>query len=342
MSGPSRQKRFADLLGRHAVALGYVFSVLLPIILKTGRRPVIFSRWSGMGDIICSIPASRELMKRHPGATFIYNCYPDFAAVPKMAGVAEHFTSFLSIGIVGYWYRFLLVGFYHFSHGDDTAGKVAQEPMVAEFLRQFGLPLSEEHPRLDVTPAVRQKALSILAEKGLDANSLVLIHPGPSWKVKEWPHENWTLLVAELRKHGFTNVAQMGVGRYSKLGEVEVPLVPGAVSLLNAFSVEECLAAIAQAKLFIGIDSGLLHMAASTRTPAVGIWGSTSPQFFYPESVRKNFVVSQVECAGCYHRLPRLHWETGCPYEIKCMKTIRVDEVLQASLKKLGSMPPMR
>jgi hypothetical protein len=63
---------------------------------------------------------------------------------------------------------------------------------------------------------------------------------------------------------------------------------------------------------------------------------------FYPESVRKSLVVSQVECAGCYHRLPRLHWETGCPYDIKCMKTIRVDEVLQASLKEPGSIASIR
>ncbi len=100
-------------------------------------------------------------------------------------------------------------------------------------------------------------------------------------------------------------------------------------------TVEECIAVIARAKLFVGIDSGLLPIAAATRTPAVGIWGSTLPQFFYPEAVRKHFVVSQVECAGCYPRLPRLHWVTGCPYDIKCMKTLSVDKVLSSALTQL-------
>jgi hypothetical protein len=51
--------------------------------------------------------------------------------------------------------------------------------------------------------------------------------------------------------------------------------------------------------------------------------------------VRKNFVVSDVECQGCYHRLPRLHWVTGCPHDIKCMKTLPVDAVLNACLERL-------
>jgi ADP-heptose:LPS heptosyltransferase len=335
-----KKNRRAALLSRHAAAFGYVLREVLPVILRTGKRPVIFSRMTGLGDIICTIPAARELMKRHPGATFIYNCHTDFAAVPRLAGVANRITSLKDIGPVGHWYGFLLAGFYHFAHGDDTAGKVAQEPMVAEFLRQFNLPATEEHPPLPVTANVRKKALAVFAQKKLDPAALVLIHPGPSWPVKEWPRENWSQLVAELRARGFTSIGQLGVGRYMNFGQVEVPPVPGAVSLLDAFTVEECIAAIAEAKLFIGIDSGLLHIAAATRTPAVGIFGSTLPQFFYAEKIRKNFAVSDVPCAGCYHRLPRLHWVTGCPHDIRCMKEISVEEVLRACLAKLEPAAP--
>jgi ADP-heptose:LPS heptosyltransferase len=325
------------LLSRHAAALGYVFGVILPLILKTGRRPVIFSRHSGMGDIICSIPAARELMKRHPGATFIYNCHHDFAAVPRLAGIADRITSLDPIGLIGHWYRFLLAGFYGFGYGVDTPGKVSQEPIVTEYLRKFDLPLSDEHPHLAAGPEAREKAGMLLARKNLDASSLVLIHPGPSWPIKEWPRQNWELLVAELRQRGFTNIAQLGVGRYMTFGKVAVELIPGAVSLVDELSLEECVATIARAKLFIGIDSGLLHIAAATRTPIVGLWGSTLPQFFYSESLRKNFLVSTVECAGCYHRLPPLHWFTGCPYDIRCMKQIGVEEVLQACLSGLSA-----
>jgi ADP-heptose:LPS heptosyltransferase len=330
----SKTSPFTAKVSRHAAALRYVIRVILPIILKTFRRPVIFSRGTGMGDIICTIPAARELMKRHPGATFIYNCHPDFTAVPRLAGIADLVTSLEPIGLIGYWYHFLLEGFYHFANSDDKPGEVTSKPMVAEFLRQFNLPITDEHPHLAAGPVAQEKVKSLLARKNLDAASLVLIHPGPSWTVKEWPRENWTHLVAALREKGFTDVAQLGVGRYMNFGQVEVPVIPGAVSLVDALTLEESIAIIAQAKLFIGIDSGLLHVAACTRTPAVGIFGPTSPQFYYAESNLKNFAVSTVECAGCHHRLPRLHWITGCPHEIKCMKTLGVDEVLSLCLAK--------
>jgi ADP-heptose:LPS heptosyltransferase len=121
-------------------------------------------------------------------------------------------------------------------------------------------------------------------------------------------------------------------------GKVEVPVIPGTVSLLDAFTVEECVAAIAQADLFIGIDSGLLHIAAATKTPAVGIFGMTLPEYRFSKSFRKDFVVNRVECAGCEHLKPRLHWVTGCPHDIKCMKTLEVDKVVQTCLTKLKRM----
>lgn len=331
----SNKNRFVALFTRQLAAFGYVVRVVLPVILRTGRRPVIFSRRTGMGDIICTVPAARGLMQRHPGATFIYNCHPDFAAVPRLAGLTDHITTLKSIGVVGHWYRFLLGGFYHFAHGDDTPGKVATEPMVAEFCRQFNLPVTDEHPRLTASPAAHQKVRALLAGKNLDASALVLLHPGPSWPVREWPQENWAQLTAALRENGFTNIGQLGVGRYMNFGKVEVPVIPGAVSLLDAFTVEECIAVIAQAKLFIGIDSGLLHIAATTRTPSIGIFGMTLPEYRFSENFRKNFVVNRVECAGCEHRRPRLHWVTGCPYDIRCMRTLPVEPVLRACLAML-------
>jgi len=327
--------RIAEPLSRHAAALSYVLRVILPVILKTGRRPVIFSRGTGLGDIVCTLPAVQELRKRHPGATFIYNCHRDFAEIPRLAGVADRITSLLPIGVVGHWYQFLLAGFYHFAHGDDRPDSGCQELMVVEFLRQFNLPVTEEHPLLPVTSAGLEKARAVFAEKKLNPAALVLIHPGPSWPVREWPREHWTRLVAELRARGHTSIGQLGVGRYMNFGKVEVPPVPGAVSLLDAFTVEECIAAIASAKLFIGIDSGLLHIAAATRTPAVGIFGMTRPEYRFSKNFRKIFVATGVECAGCEHRKPRLHWVTGCPHDIQCMKQISVEEVLRACLAKL-------
>ena len=207
--------------------------------------------------------------------------------------------------------------------------------MVAEFCKQFRLPVVDDHAELFVSGPVRAQARDILASHGLSTDQLILIHPGPSWPVREWPQENWRLLVTELRRRGYTNIGQLGVNQYLNFGRVELPVIPGTQSLINQFSVEQCIAVIAQARLFVGIDSGLLHIAASTRTPSVGIFGMTLPEFRFSETFRRDFVVNRVDCAGCEHRKPRLHWVTGCPYDIKCMKTLPVEAVLHACLGKL-------
>ena len=154
--------------------------------------------------------------------------------------------------------------------------------------------------------------------------------------MREWPRENWQQLIAELRQCGHTNIAQLGVNRHLNFGRVDITSIPGTQSLINQFSIEECIAVIAEARLFVGIDSGLLHIAACTRTPSVGLFGMTLPEYRFSEAFRRDFVVNRVDCCGCEHRKPCLHWVTGCPNEIKCMKTLPVEAVLRACLLKLS------
>ncbi|MDR3458639.1 MAG: glycosyltransferase family 9 protein [Verrucomicrobiae bacterium] len=328
--------RIKKLLARHWAAAGYVLRVMLPVILRTGRRPVYFVRESGMGDIISSIPAVRELKQRHPGATFIYNCHPDSAAIPRLYGVVDQVTSFPAMPLIGHWYRFLTGGFYQFSHGNPYLIRTT----VKDFCDQFNVPAPTEHPHLDLPAAVTEKAKQILTARGLDPRAFITLHAGPTAPVREWPREQWIKLVALLREHGFTQICQLGVGHYAGFGQVRVEPVPGVVSLIDALSLEESLAIIALARLHIGIDSGLLHVAAAVGTPAVGIFGNTLPEYRFSENYRRHFVVSRVECLGCGHWLPTTPFTTTCPNHIRCMKEITPEEVFRACLLQLAPPPP--
>ena len=328
------------MLKRQAQAFWYVITVILPIILRTRSRPVLFAKYSGIGDIICTFPAVLELEKRHPGAVFIYNCHQDFACLPRLGGVTSRVTSLPSIGLVGYWYRFLLAGFYLLVSDDDKLGVVPTEVYIKDFGRPFGLTLPDAHPQLYHAAAVTDRVKSLLKKNNVTAGPVILMHVGPSWPVREWPHEHWAVLVSELKRHGFDNIVQIGTRNHLALGTVTGDSIPGVISLVDQLTLEESAALIAQGSLFIGIDSGLLHVAVATGTPAVGIWGPTSPQFRFSKANRRSFVTSTVECQGCHHRNPRLHWISGCPFDIRCMKTISVAEVLSACLTRLKSGEP--
>ena len=332
-------KNLFALIHRHALAFWYVLSVILPIILRTGKRPVIFSRFAGMGDIIGTIPAALELKKRHPGATFIYNCAASFACLPRMAGVTECITSLYQVGIIGYWYSWLLAGYYNFGSDDDEFTSDHQELFLKGYARRNGVQVEGRHPMLECGATARHRIQLLLEEHGVKDEPFIVIHPGPTWLVKQWPEAFWDKLIEGLRAHGFKKIIQVGVAvsNYANLGASDTLTVRDTISLINQLSLEESLALISRSKLFIGVDSGLLHAAASFRVSAVGIWGATSPRFLFSEEESHSFVVSSAECQGCHHRIPRMHWMSGCPHDICCMREISVGAVVQACLQKLSA-----
>ena len=320
-------------MARHWAALGYVLGVIVPVIVRTGRRPVIFSRDTGMGDIICTIPATRELKLRHPGACFIYNCRRDFVAIPQLYGVVDRITSFEHMALIGHWYRFLTAGFYPFSHGDPLVVRTA----VKNFCDQFNVPGLAEHPPLNLPEAWKARAKKTLEENRIDPGLFITIHAGPTLPVKEYPRKYWARLVALLREHGFTQIVQLGASHHLTLDKIAFDPVPGVVSLIDKLSLEESMGVISLARLHIGVDSGLLHVAVVVGTPAIGIFGCTLPEFLFTEKYRRPFVVSQVECRGCGHWNAATPYTTNCPNNIRCMQEISPEEVLQACLKKLAA-----
>jgi ADP-heptose:LPS heptosyltransferase len=241
--------------------------------------------------------------------------------------------------LVSYWYRRLLGGFYSFGSDDDQFTSDHREHFLQSYARRSGVSVSGEHPRLEIAPAVLEKVVQLRKKWNLQGRPLILIHTGPSYPVKHWPRANWNALVEKIKVATGGAVAQLGAraGSYAQAAADDFQPVPGTVCLVNQLSLPETVALIAQADLFVGLDSGLLHIAASTRTPAVGLWGPTSAKFLFLESESKFFVTSSVDCQGCHHRVPRLHWFTGCPYEIRCMRDILPETVLQACLTGLTS-----
>jgi ADP-heptose:LPS heptosyltransferase len=325
---------FKDSIKLHLDSFSFVLRVVLPLILRTRKRPVLFSRYVGMGDIICTFPAALELMKRHPGATFIYSCHLDFACLPKMGGVAQ-IVAPVRASILQKWWAFLFADIYQFEYGDEKQSYASTEILIEAFGRQHDVKLDGEHPRLQIDDDVRAKMQSLLDRQSFGKEPVVLIHPGPSWPVREWPRDAWGTLALELQHHGFHNIIQVGIGKHLDAGIAEPYCFAGVISMVDRLTLEESIALISLCDLLVGIDSGLLHIAACTRTPSIGIFGPTTPDFRFSAKSSCSFVVSTVECQGCHHRLPCLHWITGCPYDIKCMKTISTQEVLQACLKKL-------
>jgi len=338
-------KKNSSLLRRHLEALRFVVAVLLPAILRFRKRPVIFSRYAGIGDILCSFPAVLPLIQRHPGRVHIFNCHAEFKCLPPMAGLQVQVTSTPYLEIVHHWYGWMMGPYYPFEYIDRLPGVNSTEILIREFARPYEISVDDDHPRLTNDPAALRSMQSFLANHDIGSaksrqKALIVIHPGPSWPIREWPRQNWIHLVAALRENGFEKIFQLGTNSHQSLTEAKAPEIPGTISLVDQLTLPETIAIISQADLFIGIDSGLLHIAASMQIPSVSLWGPTAPLLRFSPRKTRLFLASSAPCLACHHRQPRLHWIDGCPHDILCMKNIQVETVLQACLQALQRGKP--
>ena len=90
---------------------------------------------------------------------------------------------------------------------------------------------------------------------------------------------------------------------------------------------------------FIGIDSGLLHIAGAVGTPAVGLFGPVKPAMRLAPSAPVRAVhapLAMVPCLGCHHLEPPIHWRTDCPFDVLCMRALSPDAAFEAARDLIG------
>ncbi|MEE8200132.1 MAG: glycosyltransferase family 9 protein, partial [Candidatus Acidoferrales bacterium] len=114
-----------------------------------------------------------------------------------------------------------------------------------------------------------------------------------------------------------------GTSAEAPLGrEIAARMRTEPISLIGQTSVEEFLALLPTADLFIGNDSGAMHLAAGVGLPQVIIFGPTDEAGTGPLNPRARLVRHPVSCSPCFLR--------HCPVDHRCMTRISVDEVWQA------------
>lgn len=102
-----------------------------------------------------------------------------------------------------------------------------------------------------------------------------ILNPGAGWGAKRWPAERYGRVAAALAADGLRFVINFGPGEESLARDAEAAGKGAAVPL--QCSIGELIALTRRAKLFIGGDTGPLHLAAALEIPVVAIFGPTDP-----------------------------------------------------------------
>ena len=139
-------------------------------------------------------------------------------------------------------------------------------------------------PRLWLDASARAAAAEVLAG---DAPVLAL-SPAAAAPFKEWPAERFAELADGLIKPGGAlagaRVALFGgPGDEAKTAAVKAQIAQGdVIDLAGRLGILETGACLAAARLFVGNDSGLMHMAAAAGTPTLGLFGPTDETVYGP------------------------------------------------------------
>jgi heptosyltransferase-1 len=135
--------------------------------------------------------------------------------------------------------------------------------------RQLRLPRVE----LPIDPGMDESISEGLAQRAV--GEYAILNPGAGWGAKRWPAQRYGEVARQLAKDGLRCLVNFGPGEEDLFQEVNA--ASGGVVRPTKGSITGLIALTRRARLFIGGDTGPMHLAAALKVPVVAIFGPTDP-----------------------------------------------------------------
>lgn len=196
-------------------------------------------------------------------------------------------------------------------------------------LRALGVPVNLDQAKVVLVPGAAAEARvdGLLAGHGLGPQGFIHLHPASRWGFKCWPADRVARLCEALAHHGLPLVLTCAPDAKERelvvavRAEAQVP----TIDLSGTLSLKELAALTARARLFIGVDSAPMHIAAAMGTPVVAIFGPSGDKEWGPWGTASRVVASAThDCRPC--------GQAGCDNSkvSECLTTLPVEQVLAA------------
>ncbi len=262
---------------------------------------LLFITSTRIGDAVLSTGLLGHLLERHPGARVTIACGPIsaplFAAVPGLERIIVVKKQRYNLHWLKLWAQLV-------THRWDLVvdlrasitGLLVPRAKRVTFWRKeddtHRVPELGKLLGLDPPPAPRvwlARKHEALAQRRLPGTAPVLaIGPAANWTAKQWPAERFADLAARLTAPaGLLPGAKVAVLAAGHERAQAQPVIDSlgperVIDLVGALDLLEAAACISRASLFIGNDSGLMHLAAATGTPTLGLFGPTPEDRYAP------------------------------------------------------------
>lgn len=201
----------------------------------------------------------------------------------------------------------------------------SRQAHVVDRYLELARPLGIEAPKAEFRFPTSAAAVSKLApflDQSLLQRGFAVINPGAGWDSKLWPAERYAEVAAYLAlNHRLPSVVVWAGSREKAWGEEIVARAQRHAILAPQTTLLELGELLRRAKLFVGSDTGPLHMAAAVGVSCVGIYGPTRPEDCGPY--------------GSGHRAVQAFYQSGSARQRRsasnnAMRAVSVQDVCQA------------
>ncbi len=226
--------------------------------------------------------------------------------------------------------RFWAGSFTHFYPAQSHPQRHTVETNL-DALRALGYEPKTEDKRVILVPGVDAETRidRVMAQRGLEGGRFIHLHPASRWLFKCWPAEKFAALCDALAHRGWPLVLTSApdAKEIALIEAIKSAVSPATtlVDLSGQLSLKELAALTARARLFVGVDSAPMHIAAAMGTPTVALFGPSGDKEWGPWNVAHRIVASQ-------HHPCRPCGRDGCEGSkvSACLTELPVEEVLAA------------
>ncbi len=308
---------------------------------------ILFITATRIGDAILSTGLLHHLLERHPGARVTVVCGPDaaslFEAVPGLERVmvmrkkrwSLHWIDMWRACVGNYWdcivdirntpLSYLLANKQNWHLGRSHLS----DHKVIRLAAMMGLKDNPPGPRLWYNEQQSRKAEQIVPP----GTPVIAIAPVANWKPKTWSAGNFVDLVGRLTgDQGILPGARVLVFGAESERHQATDLFSGIardqmIDCMGKLSLLEVYASLERTDLFIGNDSGLMHMAAAANIPTLGLFGPSREENYAPWGNKAMSVRGDLDCADVF---PPDYDHRNADH-LDLMASLSVDRVEQAA-----------
>ncbi len=194
-----------------------------------------------------------------------------------------------------------------------------------EFINQLGANVKNITPVLKISENDTLKAKEILKKNGLENDrDFIVIFPGSGGPGKKWPTKKYTELINWIKKEKNIEIVIAGAKNEERLvAQIKEGLNFNIINIVGQTTLPVFSAILKLSILYVGNDTGPVHLASAVGTPTICLIGGGDFGRFFPYGdLSKNKIV--------YNSMPCFQCRWNCKYNrFKCIEDIKLEKVTE-------------